>query len=125
MLSYLFSAKVNAFFLVVALASDCMMSSDSFVEYMVAMIFPTRVVNILKAWLLYLGETVKIYSKAEVVLYNSRTKMLLYTTLIKNAYLLLLTLTHPLPLHIQLLQRVLRRTTRKVAQIVIVFGHVD
>jgi hypothetical protein len=60
MLSYLFSAKVNAFFLVVALASDCMMSSDSFVEYMVAMIFPTRAVNILKAWLLYLGETVKI-----------------------------------------------------------------
>lgn len=51
---------MNAFFLVVALASDCMMSSDSFVEYMVAMIFPTRAVNILKAWLLYLGETVKI-----------------------------------------------------------------
>ena len=55
MLCYLFSAKVNAFFLVVALASGRMTSSDSFVEYMVAMIFPTRAVNILKAWCVILG----------------------------------------------------------------------
>ena len=55
MLCYLFSAKVNAFFLVVALASGRMTSSDSFVEYMVAMIFPTRAVNILKAWCFILG----------------------------------------------------------------------
>ena len=46
---------MNAFFLVVALASGRMTSSDSFVEYMVAMIFPTRAVNILKAWCVILG----------------------------------------------------------------------